>query len=149
MRDLEPIQTESFEHRKALLLFLPAAGFAVSFSYAFIFGLYFDYPLAALVISIHAVLYLVTFLFVHFDKIFAGKHFLTVNFLVEVTLHTFYLFGMDYFFHLYFLVGMPLIYSLFSKEQQVARIFYSVVSVGLLIIAVFFSENLVQALIRL
>lgn len=86
-----------------------------------------------------------TFAFVKAGFYFAANHFLTVNFLSEIFIHTFLLFGISYSFHMYFLVGMPLIYSLFTKQQQSARVIYSLLSVSLLIVAVFFSDGWVQS----
>lgn len=114
------------------MLFLPLAGFAVSISYVFLFEFHFHYTYAALIVFGHALLYLSTLLFIKSNLIFIGKHFLTINFLSEIAVHAFYLFPASCYFQIYFLVGLPLIYMLFSREQINARVTYSLIAAGLL-----------------
>ena len=120
---------EYFSQRIILLQFLSLAAFSVSVLYFFVYEFYFSYRLAAVVIFIHCVFYFTSFILIHYKRRTFSRHLMAVNFLISTVLHTFYLFPREAGFQIYFIVGMPLIYMLFTSEQKVARVVYSVIAV--------------------
>lgn len=118
----------------AVLLFLPSAGAVVSLTYAVLFYWAIDHPLSSFFCLLHALCYLLTFVFVANGRVHLARHFLTVNFLFQVAEHALYLFPLEAYFQIYFFVGMPLIYMLFSNRQSKVRTIYSLLSIGLLLV---------------
>jgi len=132
--ELSTQKREYFSQRIILLQFLSLAAFSVSGLYFFVYEFYFAYSLAASVIFIHCVLYFTSFVLVHYKRRTFSRHLMAVNFLISTVLHTFYLFPKEAGFQIYFIVGMPLIYMLFTSEQKVSRVVYSTISVLFLLL---------------
>jgi len=125
---------EYFSQRIILLQFLSLAAFSVSTLYFFVYEFYFAYRLAAVIIFIHGVFYFTSFVLFHYKHRTFSRHLMAVDFLISTVLHTFYLFPKEAGFQIYFIVGMPLIYMLFTSKQKVARVVYSAVSVLFLLL---------------
>jgi len=148
--ELSTQKREYFSQRIILLQFLSLAAVSVSGLYFFVYEYYFAYSLAAVVISIHCVLYITSFVLVHYDHRTFSRHLMAVNFLISTVLHTFYLFPKAAGFQIYFIVGMPLIYMLFTSEQKVARVVYSTISVLFLLLTEYgnfdlYTDHLLQS----
>ena len=125
---------EYFSQRIILLQFLSLAAFSVSGLYCLVYTFYFAYSLAAVVIFIHFVLYFTSFVLIDYNRRTFSRHLMAVNFIMSTILHTFYLFPKEAGFQIYFIVGMPLIYMLFTSEQKIARVVYSIITVFALLL---------------
>ena len=125
---------EYFSQRIILLQFLSLAAFSVSGLYCLVYAFYFAYSLAAVVIFIHFVLYFTSFVLINYNRRTFSRHLMAVNFIMSTILHTFYLFPKEAGFQIYFIVGMPLIYMLFTSEQKIARVVYSIITVFALLL---------------
>ncbi|MFT5220136.1 MAG: diguanylate cyclase (GGDEF)-like protein [Planctomycetota bacterium] len=119
---------------KALLYFLPAAGCAISFLYFVSFLFELGYFYGGVVNLIFSAVYLTTFLFYVVDRVNIGKHFLSIIFLIHITLQSTYLFPKESFFQLHLLIAIPLVFMLFDANDKHARRIYSILVILLLAI---------------
>ena len=129
---------------KALLYFLPAAGCAISFLYFISFLFELGYFYGGVVNLIFSGIYLITFLFYVVDRIVIGKHFLSIAFLTQVTLHATYLFPKESFFQLFFLIAIPLVFMLFDASDKHSRRIYSILVILLLAIIQLRTDNTIR-----
>jgi len=125
-------ETLDFSYRNIIMFFLPLAGAIVSLAYAVIFEFYFNYHLASIIVLLFFSAYLCCLILFKLNLVVMGQHALTINFLIQISIHTYYLFPKSTFFHIYFLVGIPLIYMLFTRQQKINRLIYSAISIILL-----------------
>jgi len=127
-------QDKAFAQRLVIMRFLTAAGVFVSLLYAAIFEFFLHYQTAVIVSCIFFVLYLFVFVFLKQNRVTQGKHFIVIIFLLQVGIHALYLFPKTAYFQIYYLVGVPLVYMLFTNKNLNFRAGYSIVSMVLLLV---------------
>ena len=86
-----------------MLYFLPAAGSSISFLYFVTFLLWMGYFYGGLFNLVYSVIYLVPYIFYLLNQVKIGKLFLSLSFLVQVSVHSMVLFPKASYFQLYFL----------------------------------------------
>jgi diguanylate cyclase (GGDEF)-like protein len=106
---------------------LPTCGCAISFFYFGVFLFYLGYFYGGITNLVFSLIYLGTFLFYLAHQVAIGKHFLSITFIIQVTLLSTYLFPKESYFQLYFLIAIPLVFILFGASEKKQRIGYSII----------------------